>query len=57
MTNTKLLIAINKNLQNCLTNINNLNDCINKHCWHDIIEDLMKDVTETLKIENMKTNK
>jgi hypothetical protein len=52
MTNIKLLYAINRNLYDGLININKLNDCENKNCWKHIIEDLMKDVCEVIKIEN-----
>jgi hypothetical protein len=51
MTNIKLLIGINKNLSNALTNTSNLNDCINKHCWQDIIEDLIKDISQAIEYE------
>jgi len=54
MTNIKLLIAIIKNLDNALININNLNDCINKHYWHDMVEDLIKDISEAINIEKLK---
>jgi hypothetical protein len=54
MTNIKLLIGIKKCLKDSLIDINNLNDCINKRCWQEMIEDLIKDVDETIKIERLK---
>ena len=51
MNNIKLLIAITKNLTNASINVNNLNDCINKHCWQDMIEDLIKDISQAIKYE------
>ena len=54
MTDIKLLIGIKKSLSTALIDINNLNDCINKRCWQEMVEDLIKDVTETIKIENIK---
>jgi hypothetical protein len=56
MTNIKLLIGIKKSLKDSLIDVNNLNDCINKRCWQEMIEDLIKDVSETIKIEKSKTN-
>jgi len=57
MTDIKLLIGIKKSLSTALIDINNLNDCINKRCWQEMVEDLIKDVTETIKIENIKNKK
>jgi hypothetical protein len=56
MNNIKLLTGTIMSLQSALVDINNLNDCINKRCWQEMIEDLIKDVTETIKIEKSKTN-
>jgi len=54
MTDIKLLIGIKMSLQNALIDINNLNDCINKRCWKDMVEDLLKDIKENIKIEKLK---
>jgi hypothetical protein len=54
MTDIKLLTGIKMSLQNALVDIKNLNDCINKHCWQDIVEDLIKDINESIKIEKLK---
>lgn len=51
MYNTKLLIAISKNLANTLTNINNLDDCINKYCWQEIVENLLQDISKAIEFE------
>lgn len=55
MTNIKLLYAINRNLYDCLININNLDDCVSTSYWKHNIEKIMKDVCEVIKIENNKT--
>ncbi|MDD2496282.1 MAG: hypothetical protein PHE29_13965 [Tissierellia bacterium] len=52
--NKKLLIGIKKCLETSLIDINNLNDCINKNCWYDIVEYLIKDISQAIKIENIK---
>jgi len=54
MTDKKLLTGIKMSLQNALIDINNLNDCINKRCWKDMVEDLLKDIKENIKIEKLK---
>jgi hypothetical protein len=51
MNNIKLLYAIHKNLYDTSKNINNLNDCINKHCWQEMIEDLVKDISQAIEYE------
>jgi hypothetical protein len=51
MNNIKLLIGVKKSLSTALVDINNINDCINKHCWHDMVEDLIKDISEAIKYE------
>jgi len=54
MTDKKLLTGIKMSLQNALVDINNLNNCINKRCWQEMVEDLIKDISETIKIEKLK---
>ena len=54
MNNRKLLIGIKKSLSTSLIDINNLNDCINKRCWKHTVEDLIEDITQAIKIEDMK---
>lgn len=54
MTDKKLLTGIKMSLQNALIDINNLTDCINKRCWQEMVEDLIKDISETIKIEKLK---
>ena len=44
MTDIKLLIGIKKSLSTALIDINNLNNCINKRCWQEMVEDLIKDI-------------
>lgn len=56
MTDIKLLTGIKMSLKNALIDINNLNNCINKRCWQEMIEDLIKDVNEIIKIEKLKQN-
>lgn len=54
MTDKKLLTGIKMSLQNALIDINNLTDCINKRCWQEMVEDLLKDIKENIKIEKLK---
>ena len=54
MNNIKILTGIKICLKTALIDIENLNDCINKHCWQDIVEDLIKDINESIKIEKRK---
>lgn len=52
MNNKKLLIAISKNLNNALININNLSDnVINKYTWYNDIQWIIKDIDEAIKYE------
>ena len=54
MTNIKLLTGIKMSLQNALVDINNLNNCINKRYWQEMVEDKIKNISETIKIEKLK---
>jgi hypothetical protein len=56
MNNIKQLVSIKKCLETALINTNNLNDCINKHCWQEMIEDLIKNISQAIKYEKTINN-